>query len=304
MNWIGELKKRVAGVVAEGEPLSKHTTFRIGGPADAFFEPAGEDDLATALGFLRAEGIPHTVIGLGSNLLFSDSGYRGCVVRIGKGLSGVKFDGCALEAGAGAVLAGVAKTSAGKGLAGLESLAGIPGTIGGAIFMNVGAFNQWITLSVDHIDYIDGTGARVRVEASELKFGTVVSYRWSVFQKYPERVITRVGFALEENDPAKLAEYIETINEKRKRMQPHGMPSAGSFFKNPSPPHEPAGLLIDKAGLKGLRVGGAEVSQAHANFLVNAGGATCADVLALADEVARRVEEMFGVCLEPEVRII
>jgi UDP-N-acetylmuramate dehydrogenase len=301
MNWIEELKNRGGGALIEGEPLSRHTTFRIGGPADAFFEPAGMDDLAAGLAFLRAEGVKRFVIGQGSNLLFSDAGFRGCVVRIGKGLSAVSESGGLVEAGAGAMLNAVARRTAEKGLAGIESLAGIPGTVGGAVYMNVGAFGQWVSGALESVDYIDESGCRRRLEFSGVNFLNI-RYRWSVFQEHQEHVITGARFKLEESDPEKLKEYIEGITEKRKKTQPHGAPSAGSFFKNP--PGEPAGLLIDKAGLKGLRVGGAEVSAAHANFIVNAGGATCADVLALAEEVRRRVADVFDVLLEPEVKII
>ena len=301
MNWIEELKNRVSGALIEGEPLSRHTTFRIGGPADAFFEPAGVDDLAAALAFLRAEAVKRFVIGQGSNLLFSDAGFRGCVVRIGKGLSAVSESGGLVEAGAGAMLNAVVRRTAEKGLSGIESLAGIPGTVGGAVYMNVGAFGQWVSGALESVDYIDESGGRRRLEFSGINFLNI-RYRWSVFQEHPEQVITGARFKLEESDPEKLKKYIEGITEKRKKTQPHGTPSAGSYFKNP--PGEPAGLLIDKAGLKGLRVGGAEVSAAHANFIVNAGGATCADVLALAEEVRRRVADVFGVRLEPEVKII
>jgi UDP-N-acetylmuramate dehydrogenase len=301
MTWIEDIKKIVRGFVVSDEPLAKHTTFRIGGPCDAFYEPADVADLRAALAFLRGLEINHIVIGQGSNLLFGDTGYRGCVVRIGRTISEVVETDGVVEVGAGALLHKLALGFVEKGMAGLESLVGIPGAVGGAIFMNVGAFGQWISGSLESVDYINESGAPKRLEMSEINFQNI-RYRWSIFQEHPGRVITGARFLLEREDTEAIKERVREYTEKRKKMQPYNQPSAGSFFKNPE--GKAAGLLIDKAGLKGLRVGGAEVSQVHANFIVNAGGATCADVLALAEEVRSRVEAEFGVALEPEVRII
>ncbi|MFA6450047.1 MAG: UDP-N-acetylmuramate dehydrogenase [bacterium] len=301
MIWIEDIKKIVRGAVTEGEPLSRHTTFKIGGPADLFFEPADVEDLRAALAFLRGRRISHIVVGQGSNLLFGDAGYRGCVTRIGRNMAEVAVAGDIAEAGAGAPLHSLVRGLVEKGRAGLESLIGIPGAVGGAIFMNVGAFGQWISGALESVDYIDEAGAAKRLEMDKISFLNM-RYRWSIFQEHPERVITGARFQLEEEDPETLKKRVRELSEKRKKMQPYNQPSAGSFFKNPE--GIAAGLLIDKAGLKGFRVGGAEVSPIHANFIVNAGGATCADVLALAEEVRRRVVSEFGVALEPEVRII
>jgi UDP-N-acetylmuramate dehydrogenase len=301
MNWIEEIKKLIRGSLVAGEPLSRHTTFRIGGPADAFFEPADTGDLRAALAFLRDRRISHVVIGQGSNLLFSDAGYRGCVVRLGGNMALVCETGDIVEAGAGATLHSLIRGLADKGRAGLESLSGIPGAVGGAVFMNVGAFGQWISGALDAVDYIDETGNPGRLKKNEINDQNF-RYRWSIFQEHPERVITGARFRLDREDPVAIKERIKDYSGRRRKMQPYKQPSAGSFFKNPE--GEPAGFLIDKAGLKGLRVGGAEVSAVHANFIVNAGGATCADVLALAEEVRRRVESEFGIILDPEVRII
>lgn len=286
------------GAVRAGELLSKHTTFRIGGPCDAFAEPSGIDGFVGALKFLREENINHIVIGQGSNVLFGDGGFRGCVLHAGSGISWVSIDGETVDAGAGALLGALVGRTAENGLAGVESLAGIPGTVGGAIRMNAGAFGQWISVPLQNVDFIDGAGEQRRMDKNEVGF----RYRWSFFQEHPERVIISARFKLYRESPEALKKRISEINRQRRAKQPFGYPSAGSFFKNPE--GEPAGALIDRAGLKGLRVGGAEVSQAHANFIINAGGATAADVVALAREVRRRVGEVFGVTLEPEVRII
>jgi len=298
MNWIEELKELARGNVIADEPLSRHTTFRIGGPADAFFEPSDSEDLMSALDFLRKESIRHIIIGQGSNLLFSDNGYRGCVVRVGRAMSKIESVGEFMEVEAGASLHSVVKKLADRGLAGLEQLSGIPGSVGGAVWMNAGAFGNSISERILTVDYIDEKGEKIRIEKKNLKFG----YRWSDFQTNPDRIIVSVRFGLTPENSELLKKQIDEYNERRKKMQPQGMPSAGSFFKNPE--GNPAGLLIDRAGLKGLRIGGAEVSPVHANFIVNASGATCADVLTLADEVRRRVQTEFGVLLEPEVKII
>jgi UDP-N-acetylmuramate dehydrogenase len=298
MIWVDELKKRMTGSVLAGESMSNHTTFRIGGRCDAFAAPSGAEDLATALNFLRSENIYHIIIGQGSNVLFGDGGYRGCVLHVGRGMSRIVYEEDMVEAEAGTLLSKLVNETVARGLAGIESLAGIPGAVGGALFMNAGAFGQWISDTIESVDFIDGSGTARRADKNEIAFG----YRRSAFQEYPERTIVSARFRLGGASKEILRNRVSEINRRRRKMQPSGYPSAGSFFKNPE--GEPAGALIDKAGLKGLRVGGAEVSQIHANFIVNAGGATCADVVALAKEVRRRVQDACGITLEPEVRII
>ncbi len=298
MTWLEELKKSVNGALSADEPLSKHTTFRIGGRADAFFEPADSDDLSSALAFIRKEGIRHIVIGQGSNLLFSDSGYRGCVIRIGGAMSKTVLNDRLADVEAGAPLHSFINKLAKRGLSGLEELSGIPGSVGGVVSMNAGAFGKSISECLISVVYIDETGEKKQAEKNSIEF----SYRWSDFHNNPERIITSARFEFAPENPERIKDRLSEHNERRKKMQPRGVPSAGSFFKNPE--GHPAGMLIDRAGLKGLRVGGAEVSPVHANFIVNTGGATCADVLALADEVRRRVETKFGIRLLPEVKMI
>ncbi len=301
MSWVEEVKRIARGRVLEKEPMSRRTTFRVGGPCEAFFCPEGADDLAAVLKFLREEGVRHIVIGQGSNVLFPDDGYDGCVAGVGNGMSKVEFDPGKLEAEAeaGASLNKLALETAARGMAGLESLAGIPGSAGGAVFMNAGAFGAWISGPLTSVDFISADGERVRLGAAELDFG----YRRSSFQDNPGCAIVSARFAFAPGDPASLKARAAEILELRSGKQPLDMGSAGSFFRN-AEDGGPAGRLIDEAGLKGRRVGGAMVSQKHANFIVNAGGATRADILALADIVSSRVKELFGVVLVPEVRII
>jgi len=298
MSWKNELIKLVKDRVKEDEPLAKHTTFRIGGPCDVFFEPSDIDDLAAGLGFLREEKIPHVIAGQGSNLLFEDAGYRGCVLRIGRGSRRIEIDGDRAVGGSGVFLHLFVQELASKGLSGLEGLAGIPGTIGGALCMNAGAFGQTISDCLEWVEIIDETGTMRRLDKKNLLF----RYRWSIFQKIPDWVIVSAGFKLKQDQREAIEERLEDFAEKRKKTQPWNYPSAGSFFKNPE--GRSAGALIDHAGLKGHRIGGAMVSEVHTNFIVNVGGATSSDIVALMNEIQQVVQDREGVRLEPEVRII
>ena len=217
------------GELRRGEPLSAHTTFRIGGPCDAFAVPAGAADLATALSFLRSRDIKTVVIGQGSNVLFGDGGYRGCVVHIGHEMSKITFDGDVLEVEAGALLGKVVVEAAARGLGGLESLAEIPRSTGGALYMNAGAFGQWIYGPLESVDIIDEKGTRRRLDKSEIE----LRYRWSMFQARPEWTIVSARFRFERAAAAALKARVDEINKRRRATQPLGCPSAGSFFKNP-----------------------------------------------------------------------
>lgn len=298
MSWKNELSRVVRGRFREDEPLSKHTTFRIGGPCDVFFDPVDVDDLVTAVRFLRNSHVPHIFTGQGSNLLFADSGYRGCIVKVGPGLRKSTLKKTRVEVGAGVLLHPLIKALIEKEMGGIESLIGIPGTIGGAIYMNAGAWGQAISDKLQWVEVIDGGGDIRRLNKENIIF----KYRWSLFQDLTEWVILSAGFEFDRTPASELNERIRVVNQKRKKTQPWNYPSPGSFFKNPS--GNSAGALIDRAGLKGERVGGAMVSDIHANFIVNAGGATCDDVLALSDKIRRTVIAKFNVELEPEVRVI
>ena len=298
MSWKNELIKKVKSRVKENEPLAKHTTFRIGGPCDVYFEPADVDDLSTGLAFLREERIPHEIVGQGSNLLFADAGYRGCIVRIGRSTRTIEIDGRRAVAGSGVFLHQFVQQLASQGLTGLEGLAGIPGTVGGALCMNAGAFDQTISDSLEWVEIIDETGSTRRLSKKDLLF----RYRWSIFQNIPDWVIVSAGFKLDQKPSGEIQEALNEFAEKRKKTQPWNYPSAGSFFKNPE--GRSAGALIDHCGLKGRRIGNAMVSEVHANFIINAGGATSSDVTALMKEIQEIVYQREGIRLDPEVRII
>ncbi len=298
MSWKNELAGRVRGRFREDELLSRHTTFRIGGPCDVFFEPKDVDDLVEAVNFLRNGRVPHIFVGQGSNLLFADSGYRGCVIRLGTGLRKSKLKGVRVEVGAGVLLHPLIRALVEKEMGGMESLVGIPGTIGGAIYMNAGAWGQSVSDKLHWVEVIDGSGEIRRVQKENIIF----KYRWSLFQDLTEWVIISAGFEFDHAPASLLKDRIEEVNRKRKGVQPSDYPGAGSFFKNPK--GNSAGALIDRAGLKGERVGGAVVSDIHANFIVNCGGATCSDVLTLSEKIQKEVMKKFRIRLEPEVRII
>lgn len=298
MSWINEFVKLARGKVVENEPMAKHTTFRVGGPALLYFEPLDQRDLINGLGFLRRERIPHMIIGQGSNLLFEDGVYRGCIIRISGGLRDVEINENEVQVGAGMLLFNLVNQLVEKGLAGFEGLYGIPGTLGGAVYMNAGAFEQSISDHLQWVEIVDESGTPRKVEKENLLF----RYRWSLFHNIPDWVILKACFNLENGNKQVLSEKMKDYSSRRKKSQPWDFPSAGSFFKNPA--GRSAGAIIDNAGLKGQAVGGAVVSEIHANFIVNVGGATSSDILELMKIVQHKVYETEGIQLEPEVKII
>jgi len=301
-DWRLEFIRKTPGQHLFDEPLAAHTTFRVGGPADLFARPENTDALAEAVAFLSSEGIRFIVIGGGSNLLFSDNAFRGAVLRApSKTADGnnICIEGTKVIAAAGVSLQRLVTTTAAAGLSGLEKLAGIPGSAGGALFMNAGAFGRAISDSVVNVTFCSPDKGRQTLSRDELGF----EYRKSAFQNAPEMTILEAAFDLNESWDKELLAIIKDIITERRAKQPPWTPCAGSFFKNP-PGTEPAGRLIDKLGLKGASVGGAKVSEHHANFIVNTGGATCADILALSQIITRRVMDTCGVALEREVRLV
>jgi UDP-N-acetylmuramate dehydrogenase len=288
----------LAGVdVLHDEPMSRHTSFGIGGPADVLAIPHSPRALELLLQACAESGDTPLIIGNGTNLLVRDGGIRGVVIKIAENLSEVRREGLTIQAQSGASLARLCVMAADWGLAGLGFAAGIPGTVGGAVWMNAGAWEQNIGSLVQQVVACDLAGREVVLDRQALEF----SYRRSSFQE-TGLVIIEVTFALAEGHPrVLLAELCETI-EKRCRVQPVAQPSAGCIFKRP--PCDYAGRLVEAVGAKGLRVGGAKVSEKHANFIVNDGGATARDVLALLDQLRQRVFEQTGVRLEPEIRIL
>ena len=278
------------------EPLARHTSYRIGGPADVLVRPDTPEELAVTLREARAAGVPVTLLGGGSNMLVGDGGIRGLVVKLGRGFRRVEWRDTAAHAGAAVQVGKLARASVDRGLAGLEHAEGIPGTVGGALFMNAGAYGGDTASVVEAVDGIDADGQLVSVRRDEVSF----TYRRAHLP--PGFVVAGVTFCLRSDDPAAVRERLEGWRRKRLASQPQGLPNAGSIFKNPSGDH--AGRLIEAAGLKGRRVGGARFSEHHANFIVNDGRARAADVQALMAIAQRAVWERSGIWLEPEVRLV
>lgn len=278
------------------EPMSRHTTFRVGGPADAFFTPESDAQLLGALDAARAAGVPAVVIGNGSNLLVRDKGIRALVIALGEGYAGVKIEGNILEAQAGATLAKVAAAAQAAGLAGLEFASGIPGTLGGGCAMNAGAYGgQLSDVLVDARVLMNHAIAVLSREDMQMGYRTTRPLREG-------GIVLSARFALAPDDPEAILARMRELNARRRDKQPLNYPSAGSVFKRPEGHF--AGALIEQAGLKGRRVGGAQVSEKHAGFIVNTGGATAADVLALIGIIQDEVRARFGVLLETEVRVL
>ncbi|BAF60040.1 MAG: UDP-N-acetylmuramate dehydrogenase [Pelotomaculum sp.] len=292
-----ELAELLPGRVRAGEPMKKHTTWRIGGPSDVFVEPEGREELRRVVCYASRRDAPLYVIGNGSNLLVADGGVRGIVVKIGKGLSRISIKGNKIIAEAGARLAGVAAAAGEAGLGGFEFLAGIPGTIGGAVAMNAGANGFSLGNLVEEVLLLDFHGEFCRKTKEEMKFG----YRSSIIQKAP-LILVEALFSCYPRNKEEIREEMERFLARRKLTQPLCYPSAGSVFKNP--PGDTAGRLIEMAGLKGMRVGDAQISTLHANFIVNLGSATARDVLALIEKAREAVLARFGVELKLEVKII
>ena len=279
----------------ENEPMSRHCSFRIGGAAAAFCRVSDEAQLAALLALLRCEGVPYAVIGRGSNLLVSDGGFPGAVVQLADAPASLRREGDCVSAWAGVTLARLAVFAREQGLAGLEFAHGIPGSLGGGILMNAGAYGGEMKDVVVSVRYLDAAGA-VR-ETAEPGF----AYRHSRFSDSGE-IVLGAALRLRPDAPDAIAARMAELWEKRSASQPLSLPSAGSTFRRPATGY--AAAMIDGAGCKGLAVGGAQVSEKHAGFVVNRGGATAADVKALMAQVQRRVLEKYGVELQPEVRFL
>ena len=289
-----------AGILfRRNEPLAPHTTFKIGGPAAWFCEPDSEAQLAQTLSLCRACGVHHYVLGRGSNVLFADEGFEGAVISVGKSISQIVVDVPAgrVCAQAGARLADVCRAAADSGLAGLEFAFGIPGTVGGAVYMNAGAYGGEMCDVLESVTFVDETGAAQILPASELRLG----YRTSVFSQRDWCIIGAV-LRLAEDDPDAIRARMTEYAKRRADKQPLDLPSAGSTFKRPEGAY--AGALIEQCGLRGFAVGGAAVSEKHCGFVVNKGGATCADVIELTDRITQIVREKTGYVLEKEIRVV
>jgi UDP-N-acetylmuramate dehydrogenase len=285
----------VRGRIAADAPIGPLTWFRVGGPAEVLFRPADEADLADFLNVLPAE-VPVTVIGVGSNLLVRDGGIPGVTIRLGRGFAHIDCAEDEISAGAGALDLNVALTAAEAGIAGLEFLSGVPGTIGGGLRMNAGAYGAEIKDVLVEARAIDRRGAIHCVRAAELK----LSYRHS--NAPDDWIFTSALLRGRHGDPAEVIRRMEEIKAARETSQPIRARTGGSTFANP--PGDHAWRLIDEAGCRGLTRGGAMVSEKHTNFVINTGNATAADIEGLGEEVRRRVHAKFGVALEWEIRRI
>jgi UDP-N-acetylmuramate dehydrogenase len=286
----------MTGVVRERELMARHTTYRIGGPTALFVECDTVADLGCATSILAEEAVDWTVLGKGSNILVSDAGYDGAVLVLGKGFKRHAIEGEELRTGAGVILGAVVQDAFKAGLSGLEFAVGIPGTVGGALAMNAGSRDEWIGSIVESVTlFVPGEGL-VGVRGPEIAWG----YRRT---DLPARgIVVESVLRVVESDAVHMRRSMEASLRKRKRSQPLNMPSAGSVFVNPD--GHSAGRLIESAGLKGARVGGAQVSDMHANFIVNTGGATAADVVELVQTIRDTVKETHGIELRPEIRFV
>jgi UDP-N-acetylenolpyruvoylglucosamine reductase len=281
-------------------PLARLTTVRAGGAAEVFARPATEDELLELLGWAATEGHSVEVVGSGSNLLVSDAGVRGLVLKLDGELTRVERDGTRVICGGGARLPSAAAQVARWGLGGLEFGVNIPGTVGGAVRMNANAYGGELGRVLESVRVCTATGLNVRAP-KELGF----AYRSSNLE--PGEVVSGATFALRDADPAEVKATMGGMRDRRREAQPSGIKTFGSTFVNPDPAlsgGRTAGQLLEAAGCRGLQVGGARLSEKHANFVENAGDATTADVLALMAEARRRVQERFGIVLEPEVQIL
>lgn len=282
------------------EPLSKHTSFRIGGPSRYFYDIKQEEGINKAISESKELGLPYYVLGNGSNLLFKDEGFEGSIIYIGKGLDYIREleqgDSLIVEVGAGTLLSKTAKYVADKSYTGMEFAAGIPGTLGGAVVMNAGAYGGEMKDIIVDVRIMNEDGTINKYTCEQMEFG----YRKSIVK--PGQVVLSATIRVEKGNQASISDRMKELATARREKQPLEYPSAGSTFKRPEGYF--AGKLIEDSGLKGYRVGGAMVSEKHAGFVINYDNATCSDVLTLIDDVKRIVNEKFGVILEPEVKII
>ena len=295
-----ELKEAVEGEALFDEPLDRHTSIRVGGRADALVFPRSVAALRRVIARCRSGSVPYTPVGNWTNLIVRDGGYRGVIVSL-RGLQGAVWErdarGDALaRVEAGLPVAELVRVAARDGFTGMEFCAGIPGSVGGAVMMNAGAYGSEIRDVIEEATLMSGQGELSRRDKSALDF----AYRKL---NLPEgMIVVGAAFALRPGDPVKIRERIADILAKRGRKHPLEYPNAGSVFKNPA--GRPAGRIIEEAGLKGTRIGGAMISEKHGNFIVNTGDASASDILALIDLVQKKVREQTGICLETEVRVI
>ena len=295
-NYIEELKS-ICNTVLLNEPMSLHTSFRTGGPAEVFIKAESTENIISAIDIAKKYNKQYIITGNGSNILVKDGGIDGIVINIGNEMSKIKCDGTKIYAQAGAMLSALATAAADEELTGLEFASGIPGTVGGAVFMNAGAYDGEIKDVIEYADVIDSEGNTHRLIKDELE----LSYRHSVIAE-KNMIVVGAMFNLNKGIKKNITDKMADFAKRRRDKQPLNYPSAGSTFKRPEGYF--AGKLIEDSGLKGKTVGGAQVSEKHAGFVVNIGNATSSDIIALMDGCIETVYNKFGVKLEPEVRIL
>jgi UDP-N-acetylmuramate dehydrogenase len=297
LQFISDLETAQVGEIRLNEPLSSYTTWKIGGPADIFIVPATKEKLVVCIQCLNRYNIPWLVIGRGSNLLVGDQGFRGVVLKINESLEHIRFEGSLVYAGAACSFVKLSRLAAKEGLTGLEFAGGIPGSVGGAVYMNAGAHGSDVSHILKHAEVLLQTGELIIMKREDLQY----AYRYSILHQVPG-IVTEAVFELMEGDRKEIAGALAAYRDRRVRTQPLQQPCAGSVFRNPDQDH--AARLIEAAGLKGLRVGGAEVSAKHANFIVNIGQATAQDVLTLIDLIQTTIKQQFGIQLVLEVLVV
>ena len=288
---LGEEKVKV------DEPMKRHTTFRIGGPADYFLLPSSEEELSGILKICKNEELPYFILGNGSNLLVSDEGYRGVIIQLYRNYGDITVKGNEIHATAGALLSQIAAAAKNASLTGFEFAGGIPGTLGGAVVMNAGAYGGEMKDVLKEVTVLTPEGGVLTLQADELHMG----YRTSVIKEAGYIVLEAV-ISLEKGDQEEIRSRMQELAGMRTSKQPLSYPSAGSTFKRPEGYF--AGKLIMDSGLRGYRVGGAQVSEKHCGFVINAGGATASDVMELIRQIQAKVKEQFGVQLEPEIQFL
>lgn len=294
---INKIKNLTSGKILINEPMMKHTTWRIGGPADLLVIPEKINEVQGIVRYAWEEKIPLTVIGNGSNLLVSENGIRGITLKIGPRLGEYSIDGFTIKAEAGLPLARLVHIASEAGISGFEFAVGIPASIGGAAVMNAGAHGGAMDQIIREIKVINLAGEIVILSKEEIGFG----YRKSNLQNSQD-IVVEITYQGRAGDRDEILARAQELLQKRKGMQPLQYPNAGSVFKNP--PGEAAGRLIELSGCKGMKVGGAEISHQHANFIINTGHATAQDVLNLIEEVSEAVSNKFGINLETEIKVI
>ncbi len=288
---LGEEKVRIS------EPMNRHTTFRIGGPADYFLLPSTAEEVKKILEICKEKELPYFILGNGSNLLVSDEGYCGVIIQLYRNYGGITVEGTDIRAGAGALLSQIASAAKNASLTGFEFAGGIPGTLGGAVVMNAGAYGGEMKDVLKEVTVMTEQGEIMTIPAEKLEMG----YRTSLVKKAGYLVLEAV-ISLKAGDVEEIKAIMKDLTEKRVSKQPLEYPSAGSTFKRPEGYF--AGKLIMDAGLRGYQVGGAQVSEKHCGFVINKGNATAADVCGLMKDVQEKVQEQFGVTLEPEVKFL